>query len=400
MMPSIILTRHIFPFLSALELFKIRQVCGWFKEQVKQAWPIVFKREMFEQLLARDLAKNIYTVLNLQTLKGTLFFKVQNLIEAIIQAIQWEKVDEALQQEQIDISIYRPLIALLSLFNKQQTIQFPYQIDGIFNIRELAKEMKTQVIQYIQTTFLPLSFNQMRKLNENLLSAPDFSIEFLNSKEDKLPLYLTILVQQLYYHGLIHQTFIIDGYQLDKWKIEQDILGKRQSYNQNFLEGAYKKLLLRTYQDDNEDDSSFENLNSDINEAQQFLKALTNLTPTENPEPDIVIRRNKTVTKIFIDIHTKLDILVQTIEQYRSQTLRKDVINELQQQQSDQIPEESDQSKDNKKDVQIQTNSEIQESNTKFQEEFQSQFDQTLNQQNQDQEKNLLGEENINQQKE
>jgi len=36
--------------------------------------------------------------------------------------------------------------------------------------------------------------------------------------------------------------------------------------------------------------------------------------PTENPDPDIVIRRNKTVTKIYIDVNTKLDILVSTIE--------------------------------------------------------------------------------------
>lgn len=28
-----IINKHIFPFLSALELFKIRGVCGWFKEQ-------------------------------------------------------------------------------------------------------------------------------------------------------------------------------------------------------------------------------------------------------------------------------------------------------------------------------------------------------------------------------
>lgn len=34
----------------------------------------------------------------------------------------------------------------------------------------------------------------MRKINENLLSAPEFSVEFLTSKEDKLPLYLTILL--------------------------------------------------------------------------------------------------------------------------------------------------------------------------------------------------------------
>ncbi|CAD8068773.1 unnamed protein product [Paramecium sonneborni] len=398
-LPSIILVRHIFPFLSAFELFKIREVCGWFKEQVKKAWPIVFKREMFEQLLARDLAKNIYTVLSLQTLKGTLFFKIQNLIEAIIQSIQWEKVDEAVQQEQMDINIYRPLIVLLSLFNKQQTIEYPHQIDGSFDIKELGKDMKTQVIQYVQTAFLPLSFNQMRKINDNLLYAPEFSIEFQSTKEDKLPLYLTILLQLLYYHGLIHKTFIIENFQLDKWKVEQDLLGKRQSYNQNFLEGAYKKLLLRTYQDDGEDEQSLENLNSDINEAQQFLKALTNLIPTENPEPDIVIRRNKTVTKIYIDINTKMDILVQTIEQYRSQTQNQEVINEQQQQQqqqqSVQIQTEFVQSENIEQDKQIEIQQENEISNKDLLEKPQSQQDHIQNQPNQQTEQKE--EESINQ---
>ncbi|CAD8165441.1 unnamed protein product [Paramecium octaurelia] len=404
MIPSLLLTRHIFPFLSAFELFKIREVCGWFKEQVKKAWPIVFKREMFEQLLARDLAKNIYTVLSLQTLKGTLYFKVQNLIEAIIQAIQWEKVEEALQQEQMDINIYRPLIALLSLFNKQHEIEYPHQIDGSFDIKELAKDMKNQVIQYIQTNFLPLSFNQMRRINENLLSAPEFSVEFLASKEDKLPLYLTILLQQLYYHGLIHQTFIIDSFQLDKWKIEQEILGKRQSYNQNFLEGAYKKLLLKTYQDDGEDEQSLEHLNSDINEAQQFLRALTNLTPTENPDPDIVIRRNKTVTKIFIDIHTKMDILVQTIEQYRNQSLQQEVLAQKEQQeQSVQIEAETlQQQGETEKEVQTENQEEIKKSNNNQKGDIEVQQDQQQ-QQPEEQEiepKNQIEENNLNQPKE
>ncbi|CAK73629.1 unnamed protein product (macronuclear) [Paramecium tetraurelia] len=404
MLPSLLLTRHIFPFLSAFELFKIREVCGWFKEQVKKAWPIVFKREMFEQLLARDLAKNIYTVLSLQTLKGTLYFKVQNLIEAIIQAIQWEKVEEALQQEQMDINIYRPLIALLSLFNKQHEIEYPHQIDGTFDIKELAKDMKNQVIQYIQTNFLPLSFNQMRRINENLLSAPEFSVEFLASKEDKLPLYLTILLQQLYYHGLIHQTFIIDSFQLDKWKIEQEILGKRQSYNQNFLEGAYKKLLLKTYQDDGEDEQSLEHLNSDINEAQQFLRALTNLTPTENPDPDIVIRRNKTVTKIFIDIHTKMDILVQTIEQYRNQSLQQEALAQKdQQEQSVQIETETLQQQEvTEKEVQTENQEETNKPNNDQKGEIEIQQDQKqqLPEEQEQEPKKLIEEENLNQPKE
>lgn len=34
----------------------------------------------------------------------------------------------------------------------------------------------------------------MRKLNNNILAAPEFGLDFVSGLEDKLPLYLTILV--------------------------------------------------------------------------------------------------------------------------------------------------------------------------------------------------------------
>lgn len=53
---------HILPFLGALEIFKLRGVSAWMREQVKKCWPRIFKREMYEQLLAKDLRKTSVTV--------------------------------------------------------------------------------------------------------------------------------------------------------------------------------------------------------------------------------------------------------------------------------------------------------------------------------------------------
>jgi len=40
--------KNIFPFFSALELFKLRAVCGEWKELVRETWHFIFKREIFE----------------------------------------------------------------------------------------------------------------------------------------------------------------------------------------------------------------------------------------------------------------------------------------------------------------------------------------------------------------
>jgi hypothetical protein len=47
------------PFFSAHELFKLRSVCGEWKDLVGRTWHIIFKREMFEQLLSKDLYRDI-----------------------------------------------------------------------------------------------------------------------------------------------------------------------------------------------------------------------------------------------------------------------------------------------------------------------------------------------------
>jgi len=50
---------HLFPYLSASELFNVRSVCKEWLDNVKDSWHATFKREMFVQLLACEFCKDI-----------------------------------------------------------------------------------------------------------------------------------------------------------------------------------------------------------------------------------------------------------------------------------------------------------------------------------------------------
>ena len=57
--PPALFTSHIFPYLTAWELFRVRQVCKEWLSYVKDSWHSTFKREMYIQLLAGEFCKDI-----------------------------------------------------------------------------------------------------------------------------------------------------------------------------------------------------------------------------------------------------------------------------------------------------------------------------------------------------
>ena len=57
--PSSLFISHVFPYLTATELFKARSVCKEWLSHVKDSWHSTFKREMYIQLLAGEFCKDI-----------------------------------------------------------------------------------------------------------------------------------------------------------------------------------------------------------------------------------------------------------------------------------------------------------------------------------------------------
>jgi hypothetical protein len=77
-------THHIFPYLTAVELFKVRGVCKEWMENVKEAWHSTFKREMFIQLMACEFCKEIEFYYKLIQLRNPFFQKVSLLMHALL----------------------------------------------------------------------------------------------------------------------------------------------------------------------------------------------------------------------------------------------------------------------------------------------------------------------------
>ncbi|CAD8103645.1 unnamed protein product [Paramecium sonneborni] len=152
--PSSFFKINILPFLGILEIFKLRAVCRQFKIIVEQYWYIPFKREMIEQELTRELAFSIEYIKNFQIAAQALQNKLRFCIENIMDIIDWQILEEQIQSDQIQLFVNRPLIMMLRLLDKQQEMSFPYQIDGQFCIRELSKNIKQQILDYLNLELL------------------------------------------------------------------------------------------------------------------------------------------------------------------------------------------------------------------------------------------------------
>lgn len=57
--PKELFIHHILPYFGAQELFNLRGVCKEWESYVKDAWHNCFRREMYTQLLASELCKDI-----------------------------------------------------------------------------------------------------------------------------------------------------------------------------------------------------------------------------------------------------------------------------------------------------------------------------------------------------
>ncbi|KAM3128510.1 hypothetical protein pb186bvf_019353 [Paramecium bursaria] len=326
--PPFILTHQILQYLSAFEIFKTRGVCGWWRDQIKQIWPAVFKREMYEQMSSNNLKKTIFRSSLLLKLKYKFAERLNNILRAMFELVNWDELNNQLIQAQISdqnneereqsIQIKKCVVSILILLNKIQNIQYLYQIDESVVVEQNAQDLKQLLMDFLSfEQFAPLSISQMRAINLSLLQSPEFELQNVQPAETKNLLYLTIITNQIYYYGFLKNIIKAEQFSIEKQSKEFNILSERLNYNANFLEGAHK-IIMRTQTDSNdeEDEGEVEGQQEEekpLAEAQQFLKSLVNLEQTG--EPDIVIKKHKTITRIFIDVNTKLDILVSSMHQ-------------------------------------------------------------------------------------
>lgn len=120
--PSALFVHHVFPYLTACELFSVRGVCKEWLGLVKDSWHATFKREMYVQLLAGEFCKDIEFFYKCIQLRNPFFQKLSLLLHALIEIIEWESINIAVEQNTINMPFKRVLIVFLKLLGEDISI--------------------------------------------------------------------------------------------------------------------------------------------------------------------------------------------------------------------------------------------------------------------------------------
>lgn len=113
--PASLYVNHVFPYLTAWELFRARSVCKEWLGHVKDTWHSTFKREMYVQLLAGEFCKDIEFFYKLIQLRNPFFQKLSLLLHALIEIIDWNVLNEMNETNSMNLVLKRVLLVLLRL---------------------------------------------------------------------------------------------------------------------------------------------------------------------------------------------------------------------------------------------------------------------------------------------
>ncbi|KRW98407.1 F-box domain [Pseudocohnilembus persalinus] len=120
--PHSILQNHIFPYLTGFELFKLRGVSKEWAYMIKEVWHKAFKREMFEQLMAADLCKEIDQEFKLVSFRDPFRQKLMILMKAIYDIIDFEQLNIQINSSEITVQQKKIITSALKLLGKLDPI--------------------------------------------------------------------------------------------------------------------------------------------------------------------------------------------------------------------------------------------------------------------------------------
>ncbi|CAK95041.1 unnamed protein product (macronuclear) [Paramecium tetraurelia] len=343
--PPYLLQTNILPFLSIIEVFKLRIVSRYFKTIVEKYWHIPAKKQIIDLEIAGELAYNSAFLSNFKIAAVTLKQKLRNCVDMIMNFINWQELHELIEIDQLQIEVYRPLIMMLRLFNKQQQISLPYEIDCQFSIKELAKDIKQQILDYLNLEFLPLSFNQMKQLQSSALSAPEFNITGLIHPQLHLSQLLTFLLQGLYFHGWMLQIITIHKELLKQRQKELQNMDEQQIQNRDFVRQArkfiYKMVDFEQSQDTEEQQTIMTQIYYQMNSS---LKGFTfSVNDVTQSRPCAAIPYKNDVITIHQDIYCQIELLTYIYARQYIQEMQNNKQNSKVKQEIDSKQEEHEQ---------------------------------------------------------
>ena len=91
-LPWHILKSHLFPFFTAVELFKYRIVCPLWKVMITGMWHSIFKREMYTQFLVTNFTREIEKGFKLLAVRQPIAQKFYLYASTICEMIDWNEM--------------------------------------------------------------------------------------------------------------------------------------------------------------------------------------------------------------------------------------------------------------------------------------------------------------------
>ncbi|EAR92087.2 hypothetical protein TTHERM_00106880 (macronuclear) [Tetrahymena thermophila SB210] len=265
--PHFIFKEHIFPFLSSVELFRVRSVSPEWRELVREVWHKTFKRDMQEQLLATDLCKEIEAQFKLMHIRNPFFQKLNLLIRAMVDVINWEEFEKKSIENKLSQTEKKIVVSLLRIIG--------YNILDYENINQFEEEEydKHQVdIALHLKDFLNNSINHngmssqsLKNIFNNFLVQADISTPIVRNQIDKNFIIFILIAKQYYLYSLLRNYITSSSTYMQFAKNKLDALSKDWPTSKGFLEGAYRILLLR-----NVSIKNGEIVNNDSDDGEQF----------------------------------------------------------------------------------------------------------------------------------
>ena len=247
--PSSIFTNHIFPYLTALELFQARQVCKEWLGNVKDSWHSTFKREMYVQLLVGEFCKDIEFYYKCIQLRNPFFHKLSLLLHALIEIIEWETVNDSVTNNTISLPLKRVLLIFLKLMGENvvfSNINHLNEEQLWLQHKDKVVELKEKVCAFFSTlSGTGMSINELRVIKSTVLDHPFMRSDEMQT-EEKTPLLMLLFIKQLTLQQILKNHLHFSQDYLLNSKNRLDAISKKMPEKKGFLEGVYKILLLKS----------------------------------------------------------------------------------------------------------------------------------------------------------
>lgn len=252
-LPSHILRSHLFPYFTAVELFKLRLVSPTWKSIIAQMWHSIFKREMYTQFLVTNFTREIEKSFKLLAVRQPIaqkFYVYATTISEMIDwnelRVLWEKEGPSQKKTKLLITTLMKLIEheavplkKLQEFDEVTWFQVQSALPGVF---------KDRIQAFLNDGDQYPHISVLEKFEADFMDYSEIWMEGLQIQGQPITknlALLRLLIRHTLQYGIVRNNLLISKYFLQSIKT---YMAKKKiviGYKKGFLDGAYKIMIFK-----------------------------------------------------------------------------------------------------------------------------------------------------------